>query len=131
MNRTPWRRRREPLDHAELAGLLPPPGDPVLPHDRLTTLEEHLMNEIQQTRSQKAAEAQPQPVIMFPAPPPERPRRGGRRLALVGAAVAVAVLAGVAGAVQFTGRGPVKPPAHRKEPFPRRSCRWPRGRRTG
>jgi hypothetical protein len=104
MNRTPWGRRREPLDHAELAGLLPPPGDPVLPHDRLTTLEEHLMNEIQQARSQKATEAQPQPVILFPAPPPERPRRDGRRLALVGAAVAVAVLAGVAGAVQFTGR---------------------------
>ncbi|MET8173500.1 CU044_5270 family protein [Streptomyces clavifer] len=105
MNRTPWQRRREPLDHAELVGLLPPPGDPALPRDRLTSLEEHLMNEIQQAQSRNAAKPQSQPVIMFPALPPERPRRAGRRLALIGSAVAVAVLAGVVGVAQFRGLG--------------------------
>ncbi|MFD3658197.1 CU044_5270 family protein [Streptomyces sp. 24-1644] len=103
MNRTPWRRHREPLDHAELAGLLPAPGDPVLPHGRMTTLEEHLMNEIQQAQAaRKAAETEPQPAGRIPSRSPDRPSRGGRRLALIGAAVAVAVLAGAAGAAQFT-----------------------------
>ncbi|GLF96695.1 CU044_5270 family protein [Streptomyces yaizuensis] len=46
MNRTPWRRHEEPLDPAELARLLPAPGDPDLPDDRRRILEEHLMREI-------------------------------------------------------------------------------------
>lgn len=39
----PWR-RQEPLDHAELARLLPAPGDPVLSDDRQRLLEDHLMS---------------------------------------------------------------------------------------
>lgn len=42
-------RREESLDHAELARLLPAPGDPHLSLDRHLLLEEHLMNEIQRT----------------------------------------------------------------------------------
>ncbi|MFD9500432.1 CU044_5270 family protein [Streptomyces sp. NPDC060035] len=109
MNRTPWRRRREPLDHVEPAALLPAPGDPVLSRDRLTTLEEHLMNEIRQAQDRKAAEAQPQTVALLPPQPPEQPRRtGSRRLALAGAAVAIAVLAGAIGVAQLTGQETVE-----------------------
>lgn len=115
MNRTPWRRRREPLDHVELAGLLPAPGDPALSPGRLTRLEEHLMNEIQQAHAQRAAQArkavgeqapaQPRAVPLFPPPPPEPPRRRGRRFALIGAAVAVTVLAGAIGVGSLGGGG--------------------------
>lgn len=109
MNRTPWRRSGEPLDHAEMAGLLPAPGDPVLPHDRMTTLEEHLMNEIRQAQDQRAAETPQSPRDMtLPLPQPsyggDRRVGGNRRLALIGAAVAVTVLAGVAGVAQFGGQ---------------------------
>ncbi|MDQ0795833.1 CU044_5270 family protein [Streptomyces sp. B1I3] len=111
MNRTPWRRRPEPLDHAELVALLPAAGDPVLSHGRLTKIEEHLMHEIQQAQAQAQAQAQRTAEARQRArsggllPPPERPRRASRRSALVGAAVAVVVLAGAAGAVQFKGQG--------------------------
>lgn len=117
MNRTPWRRRREPLDHVELAGLLPAPGDPELPHGRMTMLEEHLMNEIQQAQAARTTaesetrpgmESGPQPVGWAPSPASGRSPRGGRRLVLIGAAVAVAVLAGAAGAVQLTGQDTVE-----------------------
>ncbi|MER5632285.1 CU044_5270 family protein [Streptomyces nitrosporeus] len=112
MNRTPWRRRREPLDHVDMAGLLPAPGDPVLSRDRLSTLEEHLMNEIRQAGAQREADVDEGLRAHPPRPGsnPETeavasgaPRRTGRRLALIGAAVAVAVLAGAAGAAQLTG----------------------------
>lgn len=93
MIRTPWR-RREPLDRVELARLFPGPGDPELPQDRLTTLEEHLMNEIQQHQARQQAELRQIPV--FP-PPPVVERRSRRKVALISAAVAVAVLAGVVG----------------------------------
>ncbi|MEU8674674.1 CU044_5270 family protein [Streptomyces sp. NPDC048560] len=108
MNRTPWRRRTEPLDHAELAGLLPAPGDPVLPHGRMTTLEEHLMNEIQRAQARKTAateaDSESQAAGRIPSQPSGGPLRGGRRLALIGAAVAVTVMAGLAGATQFAGQ---------------------------
>ncbi|TWG03783.1 hypothetical protein FHX80_112219 [Streptomyces brevispora] len=94
MIRTPWR-RREPLDHAELARLLPGPGDPELPQDRLTMLEEHLMNEIQQHQARPQMELRQFPV--FSPPPPVVERRSRRKVALIGAAVAVVVLAGVVG----------------------------------
>lgn len=42
-------RREESLGHAELARLLPAPGDPHLSLDRHLLLEEHLMSEIQPT----------------------------------------------------------------------------------
>lgn len=99
MMRTPWR-RREPLDRVELAGLLPGPGDPELPRDRLTALEEHLMNEIQQHQARQQSEQQQQSeqsAVLFPSPPPAVERRSRRRVALIGAAVAVAVLAGAVG----------------------------------
>ncbi|QNE74084.1 hypothetical protein F0344_05220 [Streptomyces finlayi] len=114
MNRTPWRRRPEPLDHAELAGLLPVPGDPVLSHDRMTMLEEHLMNEIQQAHARKSAQTGTSPLPDAGAGTETtagtetrsgRPRGAGRRAALIGVGVAVAVLAGVAGVAQFTGQG--------------------------
>ncbi|MER6915223.1 CU044_5270 family protein [Streptomyces sp. NPDC000594] len=54
MNRTPWR-RQEPLDHAELARLLPAPGEPDLPGDRRYVLEEHLMREIQRADTRTPA----------------------------------------------------------------------------
>ncbi|MER6115635.1 CU044_5270 family protein [Streptomyces sp. NPDC001743] len=95
MMRTPWR-RREPLGRVELAGLLPGPGDPELPRDRLTALEEHLMNEIQQHHARQQSEWE-QTAGPFPPPPPAGERRSPRRLVLVGAAVAVAVLAGAVG----------------------------------
>ncbi|MEV0493924.1 hypothetical protein [Streptomyces atratus] len=53
MNRTPWR-RQEPLDHVELARLLPVPGDPEPSRGRLTKLEEHLVSEIQQHAERRA-----------------------------------------------------------------------------
>ncbi|MER5757511.1 hypothetical protein [Streptomyces sp. NPDC002088] len=43
----PWR-RQEPLDHTELARLLPAPGDPVLPDDRQRLLVDFLMNNVTQ-----------------------------------------------------------------------------------
>ncbi|MFI1865606.1 CU044_5270 family protein [Streptomyces jumonjinensis] len=61
MNRTPWRGTPEPLDHAELARLLPAPGDPDLPDDRRRLLEEQLMREIQQNPG-TAAEPRVRPV---------------------------------------------------------------------
>jgi hypothetical protein len=41
----PWR-RQEPLDHTELARLLPAPGDPVLSDDRHRLLEDYLMSNL-------------------------------------------------------------------------------------
>ncbi|MEU1122803.1 CU044_5270 family protein [Streptomyces sp. NPDC005899] len=104
MNRTPWRRPSEPLDHAELAELLPAPGDPVLSHGRLTRIEEHLMYEIQQAQARGTADERRRAPSGGSVPPPERPGRVGRRAALVAAAVAVAVLAGAAGAVRLAGQ---------------------------
>lgn len=56
-------RREESLDHAELARLLPAPGDPYLSLDRHLLLEEHLMSEIQRTAPAPAP---------APAPPAAR-----------------------------------------------------------
>ncbi|WP_380280621.1 CU044_5270 family protein [Kitasatospora purpeofusca] len=71
------RRRTEPLDHAELARLLPAPADPRLAADRQDLLEEFLMNEIHQSDP-------------APAPAPSPVRRPLRRAALVAAPVAAA-----------------------------------------
>ncbi|MFE9636890.1 CU044_5270 family protein [Streptomyces sp. NPDC006463] len=80
MIRKKWR-REESLDHAELGRLLPPPGSPDLPLDRQRLLEEHLMNEIQQSAA--------------PAGAPNPPRRPVRRSLLIGIPVTAAALAGV------------------------------------
>ncbi|MET8640012.1 CU044_5270 family protein [Streptomyces sp. NPDC004675] len=102
-------RREEPLDHAELARLLPAPGDPHLSLDRHLLLEEHLMNEIQSS-----------------APAPAPPRRAARRVLLIGVPVTAAALAGAFAVTMLTGSGdsgttaatppPVEAPVVRIEP---------------
>ncbi|SCF65746.1 hypothetical protein GA0115258_108124 [Streptomyces sp. LamerLS-31b] len=95
MKRTP--RFGEP-DPAELARLLPAPGDPELPRDRHRRLEDAFMAHIQ--RDQRA-------TAIEPAPAPDkapRPARGRpRRPVLIGVPAALA-LAGVA-VVALTGTG--------------------------
>ncbi|MFC4504793.1 MULTISPECIES: CU044_5270 family protein [Streptomyces] len=85
-------RREESLDHAELARLLPAPGDPHLSLDRHLLLEEHLMNEIQPT-----------------APAPSR--RPARRVLLIGVPVTAAALAGVFAFAALTNSGGIDPAA--------------------
>ncbi|MGW5924731.1 CU044_5270 family protein [Streptomyces anulatus] len=111
MIRTPRRWREEPLDHAELARLLPAPGDPELSSDRLNGLEEHLMTEIRNRTSDTAPDTSP--GASTGAPPagahagdraPRPARRPGRRPVLVGAAAAlVLAAAGVAGLAGGSG----------------------------
>lgn len=111
MIRTPWRRREEPLDHAELARLLPAPGDPELSSDRLSGLEEHLMTEIRNRMPDPSPG--PSPGASAGAPPagahagdrgPRPARRPRRRPVLVGAAAAlVLAAAGVAGLAGGSG----------------------------
>ncbi|MET7434551.1 CU044_5270 family protein [Streptomyces flaveolus] len=81
-------RHEEPLDHAELARLLPAPGDPHLSRDRHLLLEEHLMNEIQPT-----------------APVPAPSRRAARRALLIGVPVTATALAGAFAFTTLTGAG--------------------------
>ncbi|MFJ9448317.1 CU044_5270 family protein [Kitasatospora sp. NPDC101235] len=94
MIRTPWQRPQAP-DPAELARLLPAPGDPALPRDRHHQLEEFLMAQIQQQ------------AVPAPAAPPA-PRR---RATLIGVPVtALAVAAGLTFALIGTGSdSPGKP----------------------
>ncbi|MET9410830.1 CU044_5270 family protein [Streptomyces sp. NPDC002935] len=102
-------RREESLDHAELARLLPAPGDPHLSLDRHLLLEEHLMSEIQ-------------PAAPAPAPS----RRPARRVLLIGVPVTAAALAGAFAFTALTGSGgsgpaaatppPVEAPVVRIEP---------------
>ncbi|MET7312306.1 CU044_5270 family protein [Streptomyces sp. NPDC005571] len=102
-------RREESLDHAELARLLPAPGDLHLSLDRHLLLEEHLMNEIQPT-----------------APAPAPSRHPARRVLLIGVPVTAAALAGAFAFTMLTGSGgsgttaatppPVEAPVVRIEP---------------
>jgi hypothetical protein len=102
-------RREESLDYAELARLLPAPGDPHLSLDRHLLLEEHLMNEIQSTAT-------------VPAPS----RRPARRVLLIGVPVTAAALAGAFAFTALTNSGgsgttaatppPVEAPVVRIEP---------------
>ncbi|WP_327331417.1 CU044_5270 family protein [Streptomyces anulatus] len=125
MIRTPRRRREEPLDHAELARLLPAPGDPELSSDRLNGLEEHLMTEIRSltpdTSPHTASDTSPgastgAPPVGAPARnrAPRPARRPGRRPVLVGVAAALVLaaagVAGLAGSSGGSGRA-VAPPA--------------------
>ncbi|QEU93421.1 hypothetical protein CP970_23145 [Streptomyces kanamyceticus] len=98
MKRTPRSRsrsaRHEPLDHTELARLLPAPGDPALSSDRQLLLERHLMTRIQQQTGPTSPG--------FPAPPAGPPRRPVRRALFIGVPVTAAALAAVI-AVNLTG----------------------------
>ncbi|MEV5771227.1 CU044_5270 family protein [Streptomyces antimycoticus] len=87
-------RRDEPLDDAELARVLPAPGDPHLSLDRQLLLEEHLMNEIQST-----------------APAPAPSRRPARRVLLIGVPVTAAALAGAFAFTSLTNSGGSDPVA--------------------
>ncbi|MFF2746069.1 CU044_5270 family protein [Kitasatospora sp. NPDC058048] len=69
------RRRTEPLDHAELARLLPAPADPQLAASRQDLLEEHLMSEIHRPDHAPAASPVRRPLrrplrrtVLFAAP---------------------------------------------------------------
>ncbi|MFJ6776106.1 CU044_5270 family protein [Kitasatospora sp. NPDC091257] len=65
------RRRTEPLDHAELARLLPAPADPQLAASRQDLLEEHLMSEIHRPDHAPAASPGRRPLrrtVLFAAP---------------------------------------------------------------
>ncbi|CAL9344007.1 hypothetical protein SUDANB108_00322 [Streptomyces sp. enrichment culture] len=73
-----------PPEHEELARLLPSPGDPVLPSDRMTQLEAHLMQEI--TREAPSGSTRPAGRGTF------RPRPS-RRLAAIAVPVATAAVA--------------------------------------
>ncbi|MGW2224762.1 CU044_5270 family protein [Streptomyces formicae] len=86
--------RHEPLDHQELARLLPAPGDPALSTDRQLLLERHLMTHIQQQTGPTSPG--------FPAPPAGPPRRPVRRALFIGVPVTAAALAAVV-AVNLTG----------------------------
>ncbi len=111
MIRTPWRRRDEPLDHAELARLLPAPGDPELSCDRLSGLEEHLMSEIRHLTPDASPGSRPPtsdavPDVPFAGAREEtrdlRPvRRSRRRPVLAGAGAALVLVA--AGAAALAG----------------------------
>lgn len=102
-------RREESLDPAELARLLPAPGDPHLSLDRHLLLEEHLMNEIR-------------PTAIAPTPS----RRPARRVLLIGVPATAAAVAGVFAFSALTDSGgsrstaatppPVEAPVVRIEP---------------
>ncbi|MEU8926906.1 CU044_5270 family protein [Kitasatospora sp. NPDC048545] len=65
------RRRTEPLDHAELARLLPAPVEPRLAADRQDLLEEYVMSEIHQSDHVPAASPVRRPLrraVLFAAP---------------------------------------------------------------
>jgi hypothetical protein len=88
----------KPDEREEMARLLPSPGDPVLPSDRLTQLEAHFMREI--TREAPAPSARP--TGENPGENPARPRPF-RRFAAIAAPVATA--AAVVAALVTAGDG--------------------------
>ncbi|WP_037906558.1 CU044_5270 family protein [Actinacidiphila yeochonensis] len=91
MNTHP-RRRDQPVDHQDLAELLPAPGRPVLSQDRHRVLREHLMENITDEAGQQS------PVPTPSSTPPAR-RRPSRRLVLGAAPLALAVVVGLGVAV--------------------------------
>ncbi|MEV5982716.1 CU044_5270 family protein [Streptomyces sp. NPDC052114] len=92
MMRAPWSRsaRQEPLDHVELARLLPAPGDPALSPDRQLLLERHLMTHIQQQTGPSSPE-----FPAAPAGPAPRPLRRALFIAVPVTAAALAVVVAV------------------------------------
>ncbi|WP_033285691.1 CU044_5270 family protein [Streptomyces sp. NRRL F-525] len=86
MNTNPLR-RDQPLDHHELAELLPAPGRPVLAQDRHGVLREHLMEHI--TREHETIHEQSATTTT------SRPSPARRRLVLVAAPLALAAVVGL------------------------------------
>ena len=86
MNTNPLR-RDQPLDHHELAELLPAPGRPVLAQDRHRVLREHLMEHI--TREHETIHEQSATTAT------SRPSPARRRLVLVAAPLALAAVVGL------------------------------------
>ncbi|GAA2318176.1 CU044_5270 family protein [Streptomyces violaceusniger] len=101
MNTNP-RRPDQPVDHQELAALLPAPGRPVLRRDRHRVLREHLMEHI--SNSNETVRERPVTTNTTPAP-----RRPGRRLVLIAAPLALAAVVGAGvvavDAVRDDGKG--------------------------
>ncbi|MEU8872653.1 CU044_5270 family protein [Streptomyces javensis] len=100
MNTNP-RRPDQPVDHQELAELLPAPGRPVLRRDRHRVLREHLMEHI--GNSDKTVHERSGTTSTSPAP------RARRRLVLIAAPLALAAVVGVGAvavdAVRDDGKG--------------------------
>ncbi|WP_445519176.1 CU044_5270 family protein [Streptomyces sp. NEAU-174] len=86
MNTDP-RRPDQPVDHQELATLLPAPGRPVLRRDRHRVLREHLMEHI--GNSDETVHERSGTTSTSPAPPARR------RLVLIAAPLALAAVVGV------------------------------------
>jgi hypothetical protein len=127
MKLNPWR-RQEPLDHAELARLLPAPGDPVLPPDRQLLLEEYLMRETWQQHTDALADSADPAVSADPAgatgstgstgsatsagptgsTPPRRSRRRLTYLAIPG--VLLVLAGGALDGTTLLGSSPASPP---------------------
>ncbi|MFJ4091330.1 CU044_5270 family protein [Kitasatospora sp. NPDC089913] len=106
MIRNPWR-HHEPLDHAELARLLPAPADPRLAADRQDLLEEYLMSEIHQSDRAPAALPARRPLrraVLFAAP-----------VAAAAALAVVVYLGGSPGVGTVAAPAPVKAPVVRVE----------------
>src|SRR5882757_1056304 len=96
MNTNP-RRRDQPVDHQDLAELLPAPGRPVLAQDRHRVLREHLMEHItHETAREQSGATNTSPATSSGTSPvtPARPRPR-RRLVLVAAPLALAVVVGL------------------------------------
>ncbi|MFI0982769.1 CU044_5270 family protein [Streptomyces sp. NPDC021093] len=103
MIRKKWR-TEVPPDRAELARLLPPPGDPHLSLDRTRLLEEHLLNEIQHhSPAPSAAPSRPVRRALFITVP------------VAAALTAAAVLLTVPGANDPASPAPVAAPTVRIE----------------
>ncbi|WP_330288603.1 CU044_5270 family protein [Streptomyces sp. NBC_00576] len=89
MNTNP-RRRDQPVDHQDLAELLPAPGRPVLAKGRHHVLREHLMEHITRESTHEQSGATNTSLNTSPVPPARG--RPGRRLVLVAAPLALAAV---------------------------------------
>ncbi|MER5668606.1 CU044_5270 family protein [Streptomyces mirabilis] len=96
MNTNP-RRRDQPVDHQDLAELLPAPGRPVLAQDRHRVLREHLMEHITHETTREQSGSTNTSPSTSPSTSPVTParRRPGRRLVLVAAPLALATVVGL------------------------------------
>ncbi|WP_326731267.1 CU044_5270 family protein [Streptomyces phaeochromogenes] len=102
MNTNP-RRRDQPVDHDDLAELLPAPGRPVLAQDRHRVLRDNLMEHItRESTPEQSGATNTSPSVSPDLPVRRDPvrkgparRRPGRRLVLVAAPLALAAVVGL------------------------------------